>query len=81
MHSQKETETTSMRNVKEHIPPVMPKPLGPEVIMRMFVNANEAGDGANRRSRTGFFIFLNGALAIAWHSKNPGLKTQYLAPN
>ena len=46
-------------NVKEHVPPVVPKPLGPEVIMRLFVDANYTGDGANRKSRTRFFIFLN----------------------
>ena len=55
-------------DVKEHIPPAMPDPLGPEVIMRMFVDADYAGDGANGRSRTGFFIFLNEA-PIALYSK------------
>ena len=54
-------------NLKEHIPSAMPKPLGPEVIMRMFVDDDYAGDGANRRSRTGFLIFLNEA-PIAWYS-------------
>ena len=46
----------------------MPKPYGPKVIMRMFVDADYAGDGANRRSRTGFFILVNEA-PIAWYSK------------
>ena len=46
----------------------MPEPLGPEVIMRMFVDADYAGNGANRRSRTGFFIYLN-EVPIAWYSK------------
>ena len=55
-------------NVKEQMPPVMPDPLGSEVIIRMYVDANYAGDGANRRSRSGFFIFVNEA-PIAWYSK------------
>ena len=60
----------------------MPKPLGPKVIMRTFVEADYAGDGATRRSRTGFRIFLNEA-PIAWHSKKQSLelKTQYLDLN
>ena len=41
--------------------------MGPEVIMRMFVDADYTGNGANRRSTTGFFTFLNEAL-IAWYS-------------
>ena len=46
----------------------MPEPLGAEAIMRVFVDADYAGDNANRRSRTGFIIFLNEA-PIAWYSK------------
>jgi hypothetical protein len=54
--------------VKEILPPAMPNPLGLEVIIRVFVDADYAGDNANRRSRTGFIIFLNEA-PIAWYSK------------
>ena len=54
--------------VKELLPPLMPEPLGSEVVMRVFVDADYAGDNANRRSRTGFIIFLNEA-PIAWYSK------------
>merc|ERR1712115_194982 len=46
----------------------MPEPLGSDVIMRVFVDADYAGDNANKRSRTGFVIFLNEA-PIAWYSK------------
>ena len=42
----------------------MSKQLGPEVIMRKFVDSDYVGDGANRRSRTGFFVFLNGACMV-----------------
>ena len=54
--------------VKEQLPPAMPEPLGNPVIVRLFVDADYAGDGANRRSRTGFFIFINNA-PIVWFSK------------
>ena len=36
----------------------MPKPLGKEVVMRCFVDADHAGERLTRRSRTGFIIFL-----------------------
>ena len=46
----------------------MPEPLGGEVILGMFVDADYTGDRATRRSRTGFIIFLNEA-PIYWFSK------------
>ena len=55
-------------DVKEQLPPAMPKPLGAEVILRLYVDADYAGDGSTRRSRTGFFVFLNEA-PIFWLSK------------
>ena len=55
-------------DVKEQLPPSMPKPLGAEVILRLYVDADYAGDGSTRRSRTGFFVFLNEA-PIFWLSK------------
>lgn len=36
----------------------MPEPLGKEVILRLYVDADYAGDGANRRSRTGFITYM-----------------------
>ena len=54
--------------VKEMIPPDMPTPLGREIILRMYVDASHANDRVNRRSRTGFFIFMQQAL-IQWCSK------------
>ena len=51
--------------VKEELPPDMPKPLGKEVDLRLYVDSSHASDKSNRRSRTGFFIFLNSAL-IQW---------------
>ena len=55
-------------DVKEAVPIDCPTPLGKSVDLRMMVDADWAGDKARRRSRTGFFIFLNSA-PIAWCSK------------
>lgn len=38
----------------EELPAHMPKPLGPSMTMRVFVNSDHAGDMLTRRSRTGF---------------------------
>ena len=48
----------------------MPEPLGEEVLLCLYVDADyAAGDGSNRRSRTtGFFVFLNKA-PKCWHAK------------
>ena len=55
-------------DVKEAIPPNAPEPRGKEVDLRLFVDSSHADDKATRRSRTGYFIFLNMA-PIAWLSK------------
>ena len=55
-------------NVKEAIPVNMPEPRGKEVDLRLFVDSDHAGDKRARRSRTGFFIFLNSA-PVNWMSK------------
>jgi hypothetical protein len=55
-------------NVQEAIPSNAPEPLGKEVVIRCFVDADHAGDKLSRRSRTGFNIFVNGA-PIVWYSK------------
>ena len=54
--------------MKEPIPAGHPEPLGKEVDLRMMADADFAGDKAWRRSRTGFFIFLN-SVPIRWMSK------------
>jgi hypothetical protein len=46
----------------------MPKACGPLMTMRVYVDADHAGDLLTRRSRTGFIVFLNGA-PIYWSSK------------
>jgi hypothetical protein len=55
-------------DVKEAIPPNAPPPRGKEVDIRLYVDSDHAGDRLTRRSRTGFFIYMNGA-PIAWQSK------------
>lgn len=55
-------------DVHEPIPPNAPPPFGNDVDLRLFVDSDHAGDKTTRRSRTGFFIFLNSAL-IQWVSK------------
>ena len=54
--------------VKELVPDNAPKPIGKEFIIRVFVDADFAGDSLTRRSRTGFLVMLNGA-PIYWLSK------------
>ena len=46
----------------------MPTPIGKEVVIRCFVDADHAKDTVTRRSRTGFIIFVNNA-PIYWMSK------------
>ena len=55
-------------DVKEAIPRNCPKPLGNEVDLRMFVESDHATDETTRRSRTGYFIYVNSAL-VNWLSK------------
>lgn len=55
-------------DVKEAKPKNRPKSLGKPIDLRMMVDADWAGDKARRRSRTGYFIFLNSA-PIAWRSQ------------
>ena len=52
----------------EEIPPNMPKPRGVGVTMWSRVDADHAADTTNRRSRTGFLVYINSA-PIYWMSK------------
>ncbi len=53
---------------EEELPPRMPQPRGQGFIMRAKVDADHAADTVTRRSRTGFFVYLNCA-PIYWFSK------------
>jgi hypothetical protein len=55
-------------DIKEALPHNAPEPRGKEVDIRVFVDADHAGDKITRRSRTGFIIFINNAPVI-WYSK------------
>jgi hypothetical protein len=55
-------------DAKEDIPANAPEPLGKEVHMYCFCDADHAGDRITRRSQTGIIIFLNRA-PILWYSK------------
>ena len=55
-------------DVSEAIPTNAPEPRGTGVSLRMFVDSDHAGEKKTRRSQTGFFVFINGAL-IQWISK------------
>ena len=62
-------------DVKEPIPVDAPEPRGKEVDLRLYVDSDHAGDERTRRSRTGFFVFLNSA-PINWLSrKQPTIET------
>ena len=53
---------------KEEIPDNIPEPLGLEMVIRAFVDADHAGDQLTRQSRTGFIILVNSA-PIYWLSR------------
>ena len=55
-------------SLKEELPSDMPVPHGQSMTMRVFVDADHAGDQVTRQSRKGFIVFLNNA-PIYWSSK------------
>ena len=59
----------------EVIPSNIPKPKGLEMVIRANVDANHAGDKVTRRSRTGFFVWVNGALIYCLSKKQAGVET------
>ena len=56
----------------EPIPPNAPEPRGKEVDLRLFVDSDHAGDKVNRRSRSGYFLYLNMA-PVNWMSKKQAM--------
>jgi hypothetical protein len=55
-------------DVKEAISDNAPTPRGKEVDVRLYTDADHAGDKLTRRSRTGYIFYLNSA-PIDWFSK------------
>ena len=61
--------------MEEAIPPNAPTPRGKDVDLRMYVDSDHAGEKKTRRSRTGFFIFLNSALITSLSRRQPTIET------
>jgi hypothetical protein len=57
--------------VREAIPTNAPIPRGKSVVMRLFVDADHAGNMLTRRSRTGYVQLINNAV-VNWFSKKQG---------
>jgi len=55
-------------DASDRLPHNMPEPLGNPVAIAAYVDANHAGNLANRRSHTGILVYVNNAL-ILWYSK------------
>ncbi len=55
-------------NCHEELPNHAHTPRGSGFIMRAYVDSDHAGDSTNRRSRTGFIVYLNSS-PICYHSK------------
>ena len=55
-------------DAEELLPPDMPEPLGKQVTMTCFVDADHAGCKETRRSHTGVIVFVNKA-PLVWFSK------------
>ena len=62
-------------DVQEPIPMNAPEARGKDVDLRLYVDSDHAGEKLTRRSRTGYFIFMNSA-PITWFSKRqPTIET------
>ena len=67
--------STFYGKMKEIIPENAPAPRGKPFLMRVYVDADHAGDRLTRRSRTGYLILLNMS-PIYWYSKKQtGIET------
>jgi hypothetical protein len=62
-------------DVREAIPTNAPEPRGESVHIRMYVDSDHAGEKRTRRSRSGFFVFLNCALVQWLSKKQPTIET------
>ena len=58
--------------LKEASPPNTPEERGKEVDLHGFVDSDHAGEKKTRRSRSGFFMFLNTSL-IQWFYKKQAM--------
>ncbi|CAJ1940987.1 unnamed protein product [Cylindrotheca closterium] len=53
----------------EPIPPNAPEPRGKSIDVILYVDSDLAGDNINRRSRTGYMIYVNSRALVIAHSK------------
>ena len=60
---------------KEELPPNAPQPRGIGFCIRAKVDASHGADTVTRRSRTGFFVYLNCALIHWWSKKQTSVET------
>ena len=66
-----ENWTTLYGDVQEAIPANAPKARGKAVVLRLFVDADHAGNMLTRRSRTGYVQMINTSV-VNWFSKKQG---------
>jgi len=59
----------------EELPMNMPLPKGRAVVIRVFVDADHAGDSTTRKSRTGFVVYVNNAPVYWLSKKQTGVET------
>ena len=62
------TNTEYGLKMKDKLPGNMPISKGQGFVIRVFVDADHAGDSITRRSRTAFIIYLN-CVPVYWLSK------------
>ena len=60
---------------KEELPPNMPEPRGFGFVIKAKVDADHASDSVTRRSRSGFFVWVNSALVHWWSKKQTSVET------
>ena len=59
----------------EELPLNMPIPRGHGIVIRVFVDADHAGDSTTRKSRTGFVVYVNNAPVYWLSKKQTGVET------
>ena len=62
-------------NGKEEMPTKMPEPRGQGVTICAKVDADYSSDTVTRRSRTGFFVYINSVLVYWWSKKQMSVET------
>jgi hypothetical protein len=73
--SKQDWSATPYGKTSEEIPGNAPAPRGLGFTMRVFVDADHAGDQVTRRSRTGFIVMLNSSPVYWFSNKQTSCKT------